>query len=218
MASRRELKKNVNYIAGELFTECLINSMFIPGTDKVKADKLMAEVLKMQDEFVTRISHTEPGNVKGFYKKFRADFNAKVNEIIEAIGRKTSFMMKKEWFFFPLGFFFKAVGGIPVDRSRKTSLVDQMVHKFAEYKKFNLAITPEGTRKANPNWKKGFYFIALKAQVPIVLIGIDYSKKTISATKAIMPSGDINKDMREIKLYFKDFKGKHPENFALGEI
>jgi len=48
--------------------------------------------------------------------------------------------------------------------------------------------------------------------------GIDYSKKTISATKAIMPSGDINKDMREIKLYFKDFKGKHPENFALGEI
>ena len=76
MASRRELKKNVNYIAGELFTECLINSMFIPGTDKVKAD-----------EFVTRISHTEPGNVKGFYKKFRADFNAKVNEIIEAIGK-----------------------------------------------------------------------------------------------------------------------------------
>ena len=104
------------------------------------------------------------------------------------------------------------------DRSRKTSLVDQMVHKFAEYKKFNLAITPEGTRKANPNWKKGFYFIALKAQVPIVLIGIDYNKKTISATKAIMPSGDINKDMREIKLYFKNFKGKHPENFVLGEL
>ena len=66
--------------------------------------------------------------------------------------------------------------------------------------------------------QKGFYYIALKAQVPIVLIGIDYETKTISATKAIMPSGDINKDMREIKLYFKDFKGKHPENFALGEI
>ena len=81
-----------------------------------------------------------------------------------------------------------------------------------------MAITPEGTRKANPNWKKGFYYIALKAQVPIVLIGIDYSKKMISATKAIMPSGDIDKDMREIKLYFKDFQGKHPENFALGEI
>ena len=87
MASRRELKKNVNYIAGELFTECLINSMFIPGTDKAKADELMAEVLKMQDEFLSRISHTEPGNVKGFYKKFRADFNAKINEIIDGIGK-----------------------------------------------------------------------------------------------------------------------------------
>ena len=115
-----------------------------------------------------------------------------------ALGRKTSFMMKKDWFFFPL--------------------VDQMVHHFAECKKFHLAITPEGTRKANPNWKKGFYYIALKAQVPIVLIGIDYSTKTITSTKAIMPTGDLNKDMREIKLYFKDFKGKHPENFALGEL
>ena len=135
-----------------------------------------------------------------------------------AIGRKTSFMMKKEWFFFPLGLIFRAVGGIPVDRKRKTSLVDQMAQQFANSKKFHLAITPEGTRKRNPNWKKGFYYIALKAQVPIVLIGIDYATKTISSTKAIMPTGDIEKDMREIKLYFKNFKGKYPENFSIGEI
>lgn len=87
MANRRELKKTVNYISGELFAECLVNSMFVPGTDKAKAEELMAEVLKMQDEFLSRISHTEPGNVKGFYKKFRADFNAKVNEIIDAIAK-----------------------------------------------------------------------------------------------------------------------------------
>ena len=87
MASRRELKKNVNYIAGELFMECLVNSLYVPGTDKAKADELMGKILSMQDEFISRISHTEPGNVKGFYKKFRADFNAKVNEIIEAIGK-----------------------------------------------------------------------------------------------------------------------------------
>ena len=87
MVSRRELKKTVNYISGELFSECLINSMFVPGTDKAKADELMAEILKMQDEFISRISHTEPGNVKGFYKKFRSDFNAKVNEIIDAIAK-----------------------------------------------------------------------------------------------------------------------------------
>ena len=47
MAKRRELKKNVNYIAGELFSECLINSMFVPGTDKAKADELMAEILNL---------------------------------------------------------------------------------------------------------------------------------------------------------------------------
>lgn len=73
-----------------------------------------------------------------------------------AIGRKTSFMMKKEWFFFPLGLIFRAIGGIPVDRSRNTSLVDQMANRFAGSKLFHLAITPEGTRKSNPNWKKGF--------------------------------------------------------------
>lgn len=87
MASRRELKKNVNYIAGELFSECLINSTFVPGVDKAKADALMGEILSMQSDFVSRISHTEPGNVKAFYKKFRTDFDAKVNEIIEAIGK-----------------------------------------------------------------------------------------------------------------------------------
>ncbi len=135
-----------------------------------------------------------------------------------AIGRKTSFMMKKEWFFFPLGLIFKAVGGIPVDRSRKTSLVDQMTEQFAKRKQFHLAITPEGTRKANPNWKKGFYYIAQKAKVPIVLIGIDYPSKTISATKAVMPTGDMDADMKEIKLYYKNFKGKHPENFTIGNI
>lgn len=135
-----------------------------------------------------------------------------------ALGRKTSFMMKKEWFFFPLGPIFKAVGGIPVDRGRKASLVDQMADHFSKCQKFHLAITPEGTRKANPNWKKGFYYIALKAKLPIVLIGIDYPSKTISATKAIIPTGDIEKDMKEIKLYFKDFKGRHPDQFTIGNI
>ena len=87
MASRRELKKNVNYIAGELFMECLVNSLYVPGTDRAKADKLMGEILEMKDEFISRISHTEPGNVKGFYKKFREDFNKQVDAIIDGIGK-----------------------------------------------------------------------------------------------------------------------------------
>ena len=135
-----------------------------------------------------------------------------------AIGRKTSFMMKKEWFFWPLGPMFRAIGGIPVNRGKRNSLVDQMVEACNQSEIFHLAITPEGTRKANPNWKKGFYHIALKAGVPIVVIGIDYSRKLIICEKELFPSGDIEKDMREIKLYMKDFKGLHPENFTVGNV
>ena len=135
-----------------------------------------------------------------------------------SLGRRASFLMKKEWFFFPLNLVFKAMGGIPVNRSKKNSLVDQMARRFASCSRFNLAITPEATRKANPEWKKGFYYIALQAQVPTMLFGIDYPSKTITCTKAIMPSGDIEKDMREIKRYFMQFTGRHPEYFSVGEI
>lgn len=87
MASRRLLKKNVNYITEELTAECIINSLCIRGIDQKKNDELIFEILKVQKEFISRISHTEPGNVKGFYKKFRSDFNAKVEEIIDAMGK-----------------------------------------------------------------------------------------------------------------------------------
>lgn len=137
---------------------------------------------------------------------------------ISAVGRESGFMMKKEWFFFPLGILFRWMGGIPVHRDKHTSLVDQVIKQVKASDKFHLAITPEGTRSPNPNWKKGFYYIALGANIPIVLIGIDYEKKCITAEKYIMPSGDIDKDMREIKLYFKDFKGRHPHKFDLGNI
>ena len=65
MASRKDLKKGINYIIGELFTECVFISLSLPEADKAKADKVMTDILNMQDDFVSRISHTEPGNVKG---------------------------------------------------------------------------------------------------------------------------------------------------------
>ena len=137
---------------------------------------------------------------------------------ITAVGRQSGFLMKKEWFFIPLGILFRKMGGIPVHRDKRTSMVDQLVERIKKSDTFHLAITPEGTRSANPEWKKGFYYIALGAQIPIVLIGIDYEKKCIKAGKYLMPMGDIEKDMKEIKSYFKDFKGKHPEKFTVGNI
>ena len=131
---------------------------------------------------------------------------------------KSNFLMKKEWFFWPLGPIFKSLGGIPVHRQKKTSMTDSMAESAKEAKEFKLCITPEGTRSLNPEWKKGFYFIALKAGLPILLYGLDYERKLIQCTKTIIPSSDLEKDMREIKQYFKGFKGKKPENFTIGEV
>ena len=87
MANRKSLKKQVNYIVGQLFSECLVNSLYVPGTDKEKADRLMTDILNMQDEFISRISHTESGQAKTFYKKFRTDFNKQVGEIVDSLGK-----------------------------------------------------------------------------------------------------------------------------------
>lgn len=135
-----------------------------------------------------------------------------------AEGLKSNFLMKKEWFFFPLGKIFRSLGGIPVWRSRHTSMTDNLAMTAMQNKNFRLCITPEGTRSLNPEWKKGFYYIALKARIPILLYGIDYDRRLISCTKSFIPSGDIEKEMHAIKLYFKDFKGKNPELFTIGDV
>ena len=135
-----------------------------------------------------------------------------------AEGLKSNFLMKKEWFFWPLGPIFRSLGGIPVFRSKKTSMTDNLAEAARKAERFMLCITPEGTRSPNPEWKKGFYYIAQKAEIPILLYGVDYEQKLIRCTKTIVPNGDIDTQMREIKLYFKDFKGKKPENFTIGEL
>ena len=137
---------------------------------------------------------------------------------IGARGMKSNFLMKKEWFFWPLGSIFRSIGGIPVYRQKHTSMTDSMAKTAQEAATFHLCITPEGTRSRNPEWKKGFYYIALKAQLPILLYGVDYEQRRIQCTKTILPTGDVDSDMRQIKLYFKDFKGKKPENFTIGDV
>ena len=137
---------------------------------------------------------------------------------VGARGMQSNFLMKKEWFFWPLGPIFRSLGGIPVFRKKHTSMTESMAETAKQAKLFHLCITPEGTRSKNPDWKKGFYFIAPKAGIPILLYGLDYERKLIQCTKTIIPSGDLEADMRDIKLYFKGFKGKKPENFTIGEL
>lgn len=126
-----------------------------------------------------------------------------------------NFLMKKEWFFWPLGKLMHKLGGIPVYRSKKTGLTDIVAEKAKEMDTFRLCITPEGTRKANKEWKKGFYYIALKANIPILLYGLDYKRKLIKCSRTFIPTGNVEKDMEEIKQYFTEFEGKHPERFII---
>lgn len=137
--------------------------------------------------------------------------------IYSSLGRKASFLIKKTWFFFPMNLVFNAIGGIPVDRSKKTSLTDQMAHLFATREHFELAITPEGTRSGNAEWKKGFYYIALAAKVPIVIVVLDYLKKTADFKAVFTPTGDVDKDISDIKSYYKDAHAKHQDRFLLGD-
>lgn len=87
MANRRDLKKNINYICSELFAECVAMMHYNLNVKQEDVDNIMARILWTQDEFISRISHTEPGNVKEFYKKLRADFNAQVEEIVNSISQ-----------------------------------------------------------------------------------------------------------------------------------
>ena len=133
----------------------------------------------------------------------------------KSLKRKPHFLIKKSWFFFPMNLIFKALGGIPVDRSKKSSMTDQITEYFNENDSFYLAITPEGTRKANSSWKQGFYYVAIAANVPILITSFDYSKKLIVIHKAFNPTGEIKQDMLKIKSYYKDVQAKFPENFEM---
>lgn len=98
MANKRDIKKRINYIASELFTECVAQSLFIPETDKEKADKLMSDILCYQDDFLQRIGQIKNikpltpkkernKKVRVFFKQLQADSNAKTDAFIEALGK-----------------------------------------------------------------------------------------------------------------------------------
>ena len=124
---------------------------------------------------------------------------------------KAWYIGKKELFTWPFGYIFRALGGFPVDRKKNTHLVDQIVEIFNARDEFNITITPEGTRKYNPNWKTGFYQIASKANLPIQMVGFDYAQKQVTMAEPFFVSGDMIKDIEMMKTYFRQFKGKNPE-------
>lgn len=133
--------------------------------------------------------------------------------------------VKKEAFFWPLNWLLRYLGAIPIDRTPKDgskqriSLVDAMANSIKKEKKIVMVITPEGSRGKRKQWKTGFYHIAVKANVPIALGYLDFDVKEGIIEKIIYPSGDMDKDMREIMDFYKDktHLGKYPNRCVTDE-
>jgi 1-acyl-sn-glycerol-3-phosphate acyltransferase len=131
------------------------------------------------------------------------------------LGVKVKFLIKKEAFFWPFGAMIKAFGGIPVDRGGNNKMVDQIVAQFNKNESMYIVIAPEGTRSTTRRWKRGFYFIALKANVSVALGYLDYKKKEAGIGPAFIPCGDYEKDFIIIENFYKNKSGKYPDSFNL---
>jgi len=125
-----------------------------------------------------------------------------------AMGRKVHWLGKMQIFRFPFSGLMRWLGGIAVDRSRSGNLVEAAIGCFKETTgPLLLIVPPEGTRTAVERWKTGFYYIALGAEVPVVMAYMDHGTRRCGAAQLFFPTGDIDADMAEIRAYYAPFKG-----------
>jgi 1-acyl-sn-glycerol-3-phosphate acyltransferase len=131
---------------------------------------------------------------------------------------KMHYLAKKELFKFPLRILLNNTGGIPVERSKRQSMTEQIIEKFNDSDELLIALSTEGTRKQVDKWKSGFYFIALGAHVPILPGYLDYKKKEAGFGAPIYLTGDVEKDMLQLKAFYQDKTGKNPALFNVDSI
>lgn len=133
-----------------------------------------------------------------------------------SLGRKANFLMKEFWFFFPLKYLLRALGGIPVPARKGSDLTSAIVERFNKADYMNLAVTPEGTRSYREEWRKGFLYIAYGAGVPLQLGIIDYTHKEVIIRDEYTPTGDIATDMDFIRKYYDRYasSARYPEKFG----
>ena len=128
-----------------------------------------------------------------------------------SIGMKANYIGKNSLFKPPFGWIFKALGGIPVDRSKSSNTVKSIVEAFRKSDEMNIAIAPEGTRKKVKHLKRGFYYIAKSAEIPIILVKFDYKNKEVHFSEPYFPTEDEAADWLYLENYWNGIEGKIPE-------
>ncbi|UTW61298.1 1-acyl-sn-glycerol-3-phosphate acyltransferase [bacterium SCSIO 12741] len=123
------------------------------------------------------------------------------------------YLIKKEFFFWPFSWLFNSTGGIPVDRSKKNDLTENLKAMLASGELKYLLFPPEGTRSRVERWKTGFYYTAIDTGLPIILGYMNYKDRQMGLGKAFYPTGDLKKDLAEIEKFYENIPGKNPKNY-----
>jgi 1-acyl-sn-glycerol-3-phosphate acyltransferase len=126
-----------------------------------------------------------------------------------ALRLRATFLGKHTLFRFPLGIIMRALGGMPVDRSASHDLVKAIVAELARRDQLVLVIAPEGTRRRVERWKTGFYHIARGAGIPIVPVALDWGTRSIRIGDAMLPTGDVERDIASLQAWYSSVRGKN---------
>jgi 1-acyl-sn-glycerol-3-phosphate acyltransferase len=134
------------------------------------------------------------------------------------IRARVTFLTRKDVFVFPFNLILRKFGSIPVRGVKGVNAIYQVAKMLEEAEEMHIVISPEGRIYRRTQWNKGFYYMAKKANVPIVVATLDYAKKEMGIKKVIHDTSDFNAVIREMNEVYRDVRGKHPERFALHEI
>ena len=116
------------------------------------------------------------------------------------------------------GWLARWLGGIAVDRSAQSNMVQSTIDAFGRARRLAVIVAPEGTRGKVTHWKTGFYHIARGAGVPIALAYLDFGRKAGGIGQMFTPSGDIGRDMATIQQFYQGIRGKHRDRFDGDQI
>ncbi|MBM1107839.1 1-acyl-sn-glycerol-3-phosphate acyltransferase [Aurantibacter crassamenti] len=134
--------------------------------------------------------------------------------IRRVMNEEFNFVGKRSLFKWPYGWYFRWMGGMPVDRTKNNNFVTACADLIQKVDKIHLTLAPEGTRKKVTQWKTGFYYIAKEADVPIVLVAFDYGNKQVKVSEAHSTSESIENDFQKYKAFYEGTSGRIKNNFT----